>query len=184
MTKKRHENPEKWMSEMTELAAQNPQDAAEVAATWRERFHNAMEEGQKTTQKALGISLAGATAFGMSWWDGRNEASAEALVDEWLGTPDAAAAAGEAGVDLATMTEYEREKFVFTYSEDSDPRKIFGIDKVLVGTLLLAAAAVFNLAGDYTPFVENAAIGSAAYWAGSIGFRLGKEQREEALEAA
>ncbi len=189
MARKKHTsmkkyNPEKFMSEMTELAAQSPQDAAEVAATWRERFHNAMEEGAKTTQKALGISIAAATAFGMSFWDGNNEAAAESIVDEWLATPEASAAAAEAGVDLATMSEYERERFVFTHhEEESDPRKIFGIDKVLIGTLLLGAAAVFELAKDYTPFVEAAAIGSAAYWAGSIGFRLGKERKEESLEA-
>lgn len=176
-------NPEKFMAEMSELAAQSPQDAAEVAATWRERFHNAMEEGAKTTQKALGISIAAATAFGMSFWDGTNEASAEDLVDEWMASPEAATAATESEVDLNTMSEYDREKFAFTHMDESDPRTIFGIDKVLVGTLLLAAAAVFNLAKDYTPFVESAALGSAAYWAGSIGFRIGKERKEDSLEA-
>ena len=174
-TSVRKYNPEKFHAEMAELAAASPHDAADVAATWRERFHNAMEEGQKTTQKALGITLAAGTAFGMSWLDGRWEAEKEDEIAKWMASPDAQVAATEADIAVEDTSP-------FVHGEESDPTKIFGIDKVLVGTLLLAAAAVFNLAKEYTPFVEAAALGSASYWAGSIGFRIGKEGKEEALE--
>lgn len=175
-TTMRKYNPEKFHSEMTELAAASPQDAADVAATWRERFQNALDEGQKTTQRALGIGIAGGTALLVSYMDGRWEAEKEDEIAMWMASPDAAAAATEAGIEVIDTSP-------FVHGEESDPTKIFGLDRVLVGTLLLAAAAVFNLAKDYTPFVESAALGSAAYYAGSIGFRMGKEQKEEALEA-
>lgn len=181
MARKKHTsvrkyNPEKFMAEMTDLAAQSPQDAAEVAATWRERFHNAMEESSRVTQKAIGIGVAGGTSFLVAMLDGRWEAEKEDLIAKWMASPEAAAAASEAGIAVD-------ETSPFIHGEESDPTKIFGIDRVMIATLLLAAAAVTNLAKQYTPFVEAGAIGCAAYWAGSIGFRVGKEQKEEALEA-
>lgn len=168
-------NPEKFHSEMAELAHASPQDAADVAATWRERFHNAMEEGQKQTQRALGFSIAAGSSFLMSYFDGGWEAEREDTIAKWMASTEAASAAAELGKAVEDTSP-------FVEGDESDPTKIFGIPKVLVGTILLAAAAVFNLAKQYTPFVEAAALGGAAYWAGSMGFRIGKERKEEALE--
>lgn len=184
---KRYSNPKEFIDEMVQLASQSPQDAAEVAATWRDRFHNVTESTGELVQKGAQTTLTGLTAFVMAMWEGRNEAAADAIVDQWLASPEAAAAAAEAGVDLAAMSDYDREKFAFDKMEDNDPRKIpvIGFDWIWSSTAFLAAISAFGLAGEaVSPWVGHAAMGSFTAALSSIGYRVGKNAKEQSLAAA
>lgn len=180
---KKYANPEQFMTEMVDLATQSPQDAADVAATWRERFHNVTEGTAEALYRGLGFAVTIATGFAMSAWEGNNEAAADDMVEKWLATPEASAAAVEANVDLMAMSDYDREQFAFAHMETTDPRKIpyIGLDKVLGVALVLGGIAVFKLAKGFTPFIEAGAVGSAVAFASSIGYRVGKTRKEEAL---
>lgn len=169
-------NPVEYKNEFMTLANTRPDEAADVAMKWRERFMNQVATTKKSTEQALEIGLAGGTAFTMAFFDGGWEAKRDAMIRDWE-----EGGAAEAGTDLDEHAE------PFSHKEGGkDPTKLFGmVDKVLVGTLLLAAAAIFNVFGKkYTPFVRAAALGSASYWAGSVGRNLGYKRKDKALKAA
>jgi hypothetical protein len=184
---KRYSNPDQFVSEMVELASQSPQDAAEVAATWRERFHNMTQSTEQILTKTASVSLTVATAFLMAAWEGMNEAAADDMAEKWLSSSDAGAAAVEAGVDLASMSDYDREKFAFDKMEERDPRKlpVIGFDKVLTTTIALGVVSAFGFAGETgSKWVGHAALGSLASFISSIGYRVGKDTKEQALANA
>lgn len=169
-------NPVEYKNDFMTLANTQPDEAADVAMKWRERFMNQVATTKKSTEQALEIGLAGGTAFAMAFFDGGWEAKRDAMVTDWE----------DGGAEEAETTTDEHPE-PFSHKEGGkDPTKLFGmVDKVLVGTLLLAAAAIFNVFGKrYTPFVRAAALGSASYWAGSVGRNLGYKRKDKALKAA
>jgi hypothetical protein len=172
-------NPVEYKQDFMNLATTAPAEAADVAMKWRDRFMNQATEMRKSTEQALEIGIAGASAFGFGFFDGGWEAKREAMIVDWEEEGHI-----DAGADLSQYPE------PFSHPEGGkDPTKLFGmVDKVLVGTLILAGLAIFNVFGPkYTPFVRSAALGGAAYWAGSVGRSLGmkrtvKKIKEKAAE--
>lgn len=159
------------------LAQRDPNEAADVALKWRERFVNQTRALQETTGTLLEIGLAGGVGALAGWLDGGWEAEREKAIEDWELT--GAAAVG------ADPTETP-EPWDHPESQVSDPTKLFGfIDKVLAGTLVLAALAVFNVFGDaYTKFFKAGALGSFSYWAGNLTNKIAKERKKEALAKA
>lgn len=174
-------NPVEYKQDFMNLATTAPHEAADVAMKWRDRFMNQAADMSKSTEQALEIGIAGTSAFGFGFLDGGWEAKREAMIVDWEEEGHV-----EAGADIGEHPE------PFSHPEGGkDPTKLFGmVDKVLVGTLVLAGLAIFNVAGPkYTPFVRAAALGGAAYWSGSVGRSLGmkrtiKKLKEKAVEDA
>lgn len=169
-------NPTEYKQDFMNLATTAPQEAADVAMKWRERFMNQAETMKKSHETLATIGLAGLSSFGVAWFDGGWEAKRDAMIRDWQEDGHV-----EAEADL------EEHPTPFSHSEGgSDPTKLFGVvDKTLVWTLFLAGLAAFNVFGKkYTPLVQAAALGSGAYWAGSIGRNLGYGRVEKKLAAA
>lgn len=167
--------PERFHSEFLELATMEPNAAAEVATTWRERFENRVAQTREIATGGLEIALAGLSAFGISIFNGAWEERRDAIVEEWqMGR---AAAEGQSP-----------ESDPFRHGED-DPTKLFGIDKVLLYTLLwtgLYLAFGGRSAEDdgdnrFGPMLKALALGGAAYWAGTVGQDLGKKRELERM---
>lgn len=167
-------NPVEYKNDFVQLAQSAPQDAADVAIKWRERFMNQAQEMQKSTEQIAEIGIAGVTAFVLSVANGGWEAQRDAMIAQWEeeGHVDAEA-------DLETYPT------PFTHPEgEKNPMKLFGIvDKTLVATLLLGTAAALNIAKKYTPLVRAAALGSGATWASNLGRDIGYKRTKEKLAA-
>jgi len=158
------------------LAQRDPAEAADVALKWRERFVNQTQAMQKTTGMLLEIGIGGGAAALAGWLDGGWEAEREKAIEDW--ELSGAAAAG---------TTIEESPEPWDHAEGgSDPTKILGfMDKVLAGTIVLAALAVFNVFGDaYSKFFKAGALGSFSYWAGNMTNKIAKERKKEALAKA
>lgn len=162
---------DQYMQEFTTLAAASPQDAAEVAMQWRERFMNQVERMRKSSEELTELGVAGVSAFGMGFFDGGWEAKRQALVDAWEDTQD------EATLKDTPAPWDDKDTGI------KDPQKAFGlVDKSLVSTLVFAGIAISNLAKKYTPVFRAAALGTGAYWAGSQGRKFGYNRKyDEAL---
>jgi hypothetical protein len=167
-------NPTEYKQDFMTLASTAPHEAAEVAMKWRERFVNQAEVMKKGTEDIMEIGVAGISSFGIAFLDGGWEAKREKMIRDWEegGAADAAA-------------DLEEHPTPFSHPEgEKDPTKLFNmVDNVLVATLGLAALAAFNVLKKYTPVLRAAALGTGAYWAGSLGRSLGYKRAEKALSA-
>ncbi len=168
-------NPTEFQTDFAVLAQRDPSEAADVALKWRERFMNQVEGMRKTTSVLLEVFVVGATAAGSGWLDGGWEAEREKAIEDWE-----LSGAAEAETDVETHPEpWDHPEGV------SDPTKLFGyVDKVLVGTLVLAGLAIFKVLGKYTPLARSAALGSFSYWLGNMTNKVAKERKTDALKAA
>jgi hypothetical protein len=170
--RRRNANPTQFdaptfQGEVTALAHESPEKAAEVATHWKSKFMNAMMDARNTTEKGLELAAAGVSAGLIGYLDGQWDADADAIIAEWQ--LSGAAAAGKAP-DSDPFVEGGKE----------DPRKIFGLDIAFWYTAGLAAIAIFNLAGQYSTLVAAGAIGSASYYVGKMAQDAGYKARVEA----
>jgi hypothetical protein len=169
-------NPIEYKNDFTVLAQRNPEEAADVALKWRERFMNQARGMQETTGALLEIGIAGGTAALAGWMDGGYEAERQKAIEDWQAT-----GASEAETDIEAHPEpWDHPEGV------SDPTKLFGVvDKVLVGTLVIAALAIFNVFGSkYTPLLRSSALGGFAYWLGNMTRSMANTRKTDELNAA
>lgn len=175
-TKQQSFNPVEYKQEFMTLASTAPQEAAEVAMKWRERFVNQAESTRKGMQTAAEIGAAGLTAGGMGYLSGGWQAKRDAMIRDW-----------EAGGAVEAEADLEEHPTPFSHPKgEKDPTKLFGlINKTLFGTLLLSAGAIFNVLGKkYTPVVRSAALGAGSAWAAELGRSWGYKRKEKALAEA
>jgi hypothetical protein len=165
-----------YKQDFMNLATQAPQEAAEVAMKWRERFVNQSEVMKKSTEDIMEIGVAGLSSFGIAFMDGGWEAKADQLVLDW-----------EEGGAEAAGTNVEDHAHPWDHEEgDKNPMKTWGmgyLDNTLVVTMGLAALTAFNIAKKYTPVFRAAALGTGSYWAGSVGRSLGYKRAKTKLES-
>lgn len=173
-------NPERFHNDMVSLAEASPTDAAEVASTWRGRYENAVNSGQQMLVSGIEVALSGVTAGFVGFLDGGWEARRADLIQKW--EEGGAVADGENPDDSSPFVE----------GGESDPTKVFGVDRVLVMVLVSAGIAVTGIAQwgtegkkdykDFRPFVKAIALGTAAYWAGSMGRELGFDRAVDKIK--
>jgi hypothetical protein len=165
--------PSEYKQNFSVLAQRDPAEAADVALKWRERFINQTRAMRETTGALLEIGVGGGFAALWGGLDGGWEAEREKAIEDWE-----LSGAAEVGTTIEEHPEpWDHKEGV------SDPTKLFGfIDKVLAGTLVLAALAVFNVLGNrWQPLLRSAALGSFSYWAGNLTNKIFKARKKEAL---
>jgi len=174
--RRKRRNPEQFDSsgfqnEVTALAHEAPEKAAEVATHWKSKFMNAVMDAKNTTEKGMELAAAGISAGIIGYLDGGWEADADKAIAEWQG--GGAAAAGK-----------DPNSDPFADGGVEDPRKMFGLDIAFWYTAGLAGIALFDLAGGYSTLVAAGAIGAASYYVGSMARDAGYKARVEAGKTA
>lgn len=158
LSKRRNPKPfdqQAFHNEVASVAAQSPDQAAEVATHWKSKFMNAVMDAKNTTEKAIEFGAALASAGLIAYMQGGWEADAQVIIDKWRGGE--AAAAGKP-VDSDPFRDGGKE----------DPRQLFGLDIAFLYTLGLAGLSITGLAGEYGTFVAAAAIGAGSYYVGKL----------------
>jgi hypothetical protein len=167
-------NPPKFDSqafhnEVASVAAQSPEQAAEVATHWKGKFMNAVMDAKQTTEKAIELGAALAGAGLIAYMQGGWEADAQVIISKWQ-TTDAAAK----GMDPSKTDP-------FRDGGQEDPRQIFGLDIAFLYAVALAGISISGLAGEYGSFVGAAAIGASSYYVGKLAEESAFMSRTAAL---
>jgi len=179
-TQSREFNPTQWKSEMHELASGDPKAAADVATTWRERYHNMATEAQHITGFLMDMGMTSLAAGGMAYMDGMWDAERAEIERQWASNPL------NGGLD-----ENGKPKRSFEEAGVDDPAKLFGlVDTNLLLTVAAAAATAFKLLdfskgggkkNDYTFVARNVAIGGANTIISEMLRDQGRKAREKEL---
>ena len=175
LNRRKRANPKTFDSsgfhnEVTALAHESPEKAAEVATHWKSKFMNAVMDAKNTTEKGMELGSALLSAGIIAYLDGGWEADADAIMASWVQTDAAAAGKDPTATDP------------FVDGGKEDPRKLFGLDIAFWYTAGLAGIAMFGLAGQYSTLVAAGAIGAASYYVGSMAREAGYKARVEAAQ--
>lgn len=167
-------NPVEFKQDFMNLATTAPQEAADVAMKWRERFVNTTEQMKKSSEDLMEAGVGGGAAFLAGFLDGGWAARRDDMIKEW---EEGGAAAADA--DL----EEHPTPFSAPDSDAKDPTMVFGVvDKVLFGTLATAAVGISGIIGKkYSPIIISAAKGLGIGWAFSKGTGIGYKRAVKAL---
>lgn len=173
--------PDKFYSDMQQLATQSPRDAADVAGTWRNRFLN-MAEGGKTAVRTFLEVGTGATVglvFGVT--GGRWEAEDDDIQEDWINGGYAAAglAKPEDGSPYAEGHAALADRYPAW-----KPGTIMGVPMTLLATLVAAGLAVFKVGGELNSVLASGAFAGTIYWTSQVGTKLGYDWKMDAIKKA
>lgn len=162
-------NPEAFKADVMALP---PHEAADAALKWRDRAMNAVEEMEQATDTALKMTGAGVFVLAVGMIEGRQQAQAEKMVEDW-----------ENGG--AAEAEYDDQEFPTPWSagEARNPTRLLG---VVPWTLVFTAIpAVVGLADfNAAPYFREMAKSGVYLFLGQLGAMGGKAIRQRRIAAA
>jgi len=162
-------NPEQFKQDVMALP---PHEAADAALKWRDRAMNAVEEMENATDTALKMTAGGAFVLAVGMIEGRQQAQAEKLVEDW---ENGGAAEAEYSLD-----EYETP---WSAGEAWNPTRLGGI---VPWTLALTAVPALMGLADWNaaPYFREMAKSGVYFLLGQVGAMGGKAIRQRRIAAA
>jgi hypothetical protein len=174
--------PDKFYSDMMNLATQSPRDAADVAGTWRNRFLNMAEGGQTAVKKGLGVGVGATVGFTFGILGGRWDAEDDDIQEDWINGGYAAAGLAKAEDGSPYREGHAKDEKRYPGWK---PGTVFGVPMTLLATLVLGAMAIFNVGGEeWNSLIAAGAFSGTVYWTAQIGTKVGYDWKMDAIKKA
>jgi hypothetical protein len=174
--------PDKFYSDMMNLATQSPRDAADVAGTWRNRFLNMAEGSQSAVKKGLEVGVGATVGFTFGTLGGRWDAEDDDIQEDWINGGYAAAglAKPEDGVPYREGNAKDPTRY-----PSSKPGTVFGVPMTLLATIIFGAMAIFRVGGpEWNSLIASGAFSGVVYWTAQIGAKVGYDWKMDAIKKA
>ena len=175
-------SPDKFYTDMMQLATNSPQDAADVAGTWRNRFLNIAEDSQSAVKEGLKVGVGATVGFTFGALGGRWEAEDDDIQEDWQkgGYAAAGLTKAEDGSPYREGNTFDSERF-----PSSKPGTVFGVPMTLIATISFGALAIFKVGGDeWNSLISAAAFSGVVYWTSQLGGQVGYDMMMDAIKKA
>lgn len=174
--------PDKFYSDMMQLATKSPRDAADVAGTWRNRFLNMAEDGKSAVRTILEVGSGATVGFFFGVTGGRWDAEDDDIQEDWVN--GGYATAGLAKAEDGTPYNEGHAKDPQRYPA-SKPGTIWGVPFTLLATLALGGLAIGKVGGDeWNSLLASGAFAGTVYWTSQIGAWVGYDWKMDAIKKA
>jgi len=176
-------SPDKFYSDMIQLATNSPRDAADVSGTWRNRFLNMADDSKSAVKTTLGVGVGATVGFTFGILGGRWDAEDDDIQEDWKNGGFAAVGLEKAEDGSPYREGNTKDAVRFPYS--SKPGTIFGVPMTLIATIAFGALAIFKVGGpEWNSLVSAGAFAGVVHWTGQIGSKVGYDMMMDAIDKA